>query len=404
MADYFNLILYLVALIHAYRRAKTINVYIFLLSAYTITAFFISYITATETPEFSNTTFFPYIYLFACIMISLKPFQSLNIAERIDVNETWLLKTLMYIYIISSFISIYLTIPKTIELIQEGGWNMIRQAIYDDGVAGQLYSSIFEKLCKNISVFLAPFGILMCFYYLTKEHKNLKIITLLFVSWIGFDFVNATLLASRGIVLFSMLRVALIFILFKNIISSNVKKVLFGALVLVFIPLFAYIIIVSMSRFGETSDGTGGTILRYVGHSMAAFNQGIMGTMHSYAYGRYFFSSFSNVFSFDPIYDSLKLGCTHGSSFMTFVGSFYIDFGPFFTFLFLIFLSFFLGNFTRKKKIKLSDLIIIIYFASFFLEGVFVIGRGQAFAWLMTGILYYLIRFIEKTSKKITND
>lgn len=389
-----NCLLYIVSLCFYYVKRKSFDTYFVLLAAYAITAILCLCNVIKNPALYSDIHLFPFFYLYICLLIFLSPYKGLKLGKQVQVINSFPIKVLTWIYILSGFIAIYYTLPDATDLIRSGEWGMLRRRLYSDQDI-ILYHSLTEKLAKNIHSYLEPFGIVMCFYYLTLEKKNTFIIICAFTSYLGYAFLSSTLVASRGMVVNFMLQLALLFVLFKDSIANRVKRKLGFASLLLCIPLIMYLFAVSISRFGETDAAS--STLGYLGHSMLNFNQGVMSTMHDYANGKYFFEYFINLLGGDSTIDLKALGYTGGTGFYTFIGDFYIDWGPIGTVFFAILVSAFLRSFTRKRRFKLSDLVIIVFFASYFMNGVFVIGRGSALSWVMCGVVYIILRFLEIT-------
>lgn len=388
-----NSILYILSLIFYWRKYASFDTYFVLMMAFAFTAIMGACFQASGDSPYHNTSFFPYIYFFVCICICFKPYAGFHLDKKLNINETILIKLLMWVYIITGALAFYYTLPNAMVLLQSGEWGELRNQLYQ-GDNIELYTSQTERLAKNIFSYLGPFGIVMAFYQLTKDNRKWYVVVLLFTTWLGNTFLGATLVASRGIVAILLLRIGLILILFKESIPHKVKRHFYYVLGLVSIPAAMYLISVSVSRFGE--DEAGSSIFFYLGHAMQNFNENCMMAMHDFAWGQYALSYFSGIFGWHPLVVE-KLGYSGGTGFYTFLGTFYIDWGPIGTMLFCSFLCLFISNYTQKKKKTFSDLIIIVYFASFFMNGVFVIGSGYALQWIMVFIVYYIVKFSEKT-------
>jgi oligosaccharide repeat unit polymerase len=355
-----------------------------------------------ETKEYENISFLPFVYLYICILLLLSPFKKLANGWQLNVVESKFIKFLTRLYIICGIIAIYYTIPDAVDLIQSGQWGILRQMLYEDQDEVILYHSQFERIVKNIQGYLNPFGIVMCFYQLSNKNRN-KIITAgLFVSWIGNEFLSATLVASRGLVALFLLKIILLMTLFKNHIGKLVKRVaLFGSIVLS-IPLTMYLVAVSISRFGESDAGN--SLFMYLGHSMLSFNERLMGSMSDFAYGRYCFDFFLNFFGIKPLTDFKTLGCTGQGDFYTIIGSFYLDWGPIGTILVVLSLMSICNYFCKKKKKQLSDMLMIVYFSNFCMSGVFVVGRGYGLQVIMIFLVYFVLRYMENRQNiKLSN-
>lgn len=393
LCEIINVALYLMALWLYWRKYASFDTYFVLMSAFAFTAIMSACFQASGDSPYNKTTIFPYIYFFVCICICFKPYAGFHLDKKLNINETILIKLLMWVYIIIGALAFYYTLPNAMVLLQSGEWGDLRDQLYQ-GDNIELYSSQTERLVKNIFSYLSPFGIVMAFYQLTKTNRKWYIVFLLFGTWLGNTFLGATLVASRGIVAILLLRIGLILILFKESIPHKVKKRFLYMLFFLSIPAALYMISVSVSRFGE--DEAGDSIFYYLGHAMQNFNENCMMAMYDFAWGQYALSYFAGIFGWHPL-NRESLGYSGGTGFYSFLGSFYIDFGPIGTFVFCLILCWLISNYTKTDKKTFSDLIVIVYFASFFMNGVFVIGSGYALQWIMVWIVYRIVKFSEKS-------
>lgn len=398
MLELLNALLYLGTLIVYWKRYKKIDVYFLLMAAYSFTAVMCFWANLYPQAEFREVSLIPFLYMYICIYICFKPFRGYSISSNLEIEETSIIKALTWIFILTGFAAIAYTLPQAMELINSGEWGMLRQLLYEDEDNIQLYGSALEKLCKNIHGYLSPFGIVMCFYSLSSSYKSRLTSWLLWISWLGYAFLGGMLVASRGIIISLLLNVVVLFFLFKDFINALTRRVFAVSGIAFSVLVGLYTAAVSISRFG---DEAGISVFEYLGHSMTAFNQAVMGTMHSYAWGQYGLEFFYNLFGIPITFNGKEAGLTSGSSFFTFLGAFYIDYGPIGTFMLVTVLSKLLLRLTHKKSIRISDLMIIVYFIGFFMDGVFVIGKGYMLSWVMLYVLYLIVRSVEnKTNTK----
>ncbi len=393
----FNAFLYVLTLIIYWVKHKRIDLFFAVFSFFTLVSVLEVYLIFSDNSNY-KLSIFNFLYLYICVILFLWPFKHAKfLSNNITVCENKLIKVLLFIFFISGCVSLVYSIPRTILLSNLDNWNEIRNNVYS-GEDVEYYSSSLERFTKNVFHYLSPFGIVMAFYQITKNKINILYTISIFFVWIANSYCAATVVASRGMIFIDAVQLVLIYLIFKNQISSKRKKVLFVIASCVIVFIATYMIAVTTSRFGD--DAEVDSVLYYLGHSMSTFNQDIMTPIHDYGYGKYFFKWLCPALGFNPELNLNELGCTHGTAFMTFVGCFYIDFGPFGTILIAVLTSTMLYTFTKKKKYHLSDLIIIAYFASWFLNGALVVGRSQSLIWLMVFVVYFIVRIIEK--KKIT--
>ncbi len=392
----FNASLYLMFLLVYWHNHKRLDLYFIILTAYTIVAILGCVLLCTNTMKY-DLSMFNFIYLFTCVLIFLQPFKYAKFsATNIFILDNGFIKILLTIYLIAGIISLYYSIPRILALSAEADWNQIRQNVYS-GEEIEYYGNSFEKLTKNIFSYLSPFGVVMTFYQLTKNKINVLLTLSLFFVWLSSTYCSSAVVASRGMMVKLVGMAMIMFIIFKDSIPKNRKKVLLIMSIGVIAFFGSYILVVSQSRFGNDA---GGSVFEYLGHSMLSFNDGIMNSMHDYGYGKYFFKWFYPIFGINSDLNLATLGCTHGSAFMTFVGCFYIDFGPIGTIILGLLVSELLYRFTKQKCYYLSDITIVAYFANWYLNGVFVVGRSASLGWLMAFVVYFIVRTVE-TKKTI---
>lgn len=384
-----NDLLYCLTLFLYYIKNKKIDIYFFILSVYTVTALLCSQY-YFQSPEKWHLSTFNFVYLFVVLLIFLQPFKSRSISiDTIYIKETKLVKFLSWIYIFCSFVAIYYTLPDTIALFQGGNWGALRADLYA-GENIQLYHSSIERIAKNISSYLSNFAGIMAFYHLTKSSVDKKMTILLFISWVVPSFLASTIVASRGMVVHLILKIILLYIIFRNDIPKSRKKYLYIPTVAAFAGLIAYTIIVSVSRFGE--DEASSSAFYYLSHSMLAFNDGLMGHIHSYTNGSYFFSWLLNIMGLDGSYNLDNLGGTWGTAFITFIGCLYFDFGPIGTIVFAIINNLMIYAIVKRNSYDLADISLIVFFAAYFLNGVFVSGPGDVISYLMAYVVYKILK------------
>ena len=398
----FNFLLYFSVLLVYQRRHRKIDLFFIILLAYSMIALvgMLDYLIGIYNNQF-DLSIFRLSYLFTIVLICISPFKKVDINTKpIYIFENGGILILMAFFIVVGIISAYFTLPKAIELQAMGDWASIREDVYSGNSSITLYDSQFERYSKNFYSYLQPFGSVMAFYQLTKPKINKLLTTLIFIIWLVNAYASATLVASRGMIMLLALKLLVLYVLFRKFIPKRRKKFLIFAAALVGVFFYGYTLAVTESRFGIDSSES---LWRYFGHSMFSFDDGIMRTMHDYANGRYQFGWIYRLFGFDSSFDWEALGCTHGTAFMTFVGNIYVDFGPLFTIVMAVLMSLLAYHFTKKKAYDLSDIIIIIFMAQWYSEGIFVFPSDQSLLWLMAFVVYLMIKILENKSHEQKN-
>lgn len=398
----FNFILYFSVLLIYQRRHRVIDLFFIILLAYTMIALvgMIDYFIGIFNVQF-DLSFVRLSYLFIVIIICISPFKQVNINTKpIYIVENEKIQFLLAIFVIAGIISAYFTLPKAIALQTMDDWGSIRQDVYSGNSTITLYDSQFERFTKNLYSYLQPFGSVMAFYQLTKPKLKKMLTALLFVVWLVNAYTSATLIASRGMLMLLALKMLVLYVLFRKFIPKRRKMIIIFAAVLVGVFFYGYTLAVTEARFGDESNES---LWRYFGHSMFAFDDGIMRTMHDYAYGRYQFGWIYRLMGESSNFNWEALGCTHGTLFFTFVGDIYVDFGPYLTIIVAGVMALLVYHFTKKKSYYLSDIIIIIFAAQWYSEGIFVFAGDQSLMWLMAFVVYFIVRIIENKSHEQKN-
>lgn len=376
------------------KRNRKLDVYTLILGVYTLVSLCCVLFAYSDPHHYDNLHIINFIYLYIVVMIFIQPFKFKDFScDNIHIENTFFIKLLITIYFISGIVSVVYTLPRAMSLAAMGDWSAVRADVYNDMNGIELYTNQFERLCKNLYTYLAPFGVVWVFYQFTKPKFNAILTFSMLIIWAISEYCSATLIASRGMILTFGIKLLTLYIFFRNGIPVNRKKYIYIGAGIALAFFLSYTLSVTDSRFGDDANDS---LFMYFGHSMLAFNDGIMGSMHDYAWGRYFFKWLYDMLGLDSSINFTQLGSTHGSAFMTFVGCFYVDFGPIGTLLLGILFSRWLSTYTNKQTYSLSTFIVIVYFATWFIDGVFVFGRSQSLTWLMLLVLSFILKRTEK--------
>ena len=397
-AALFNVILYVLAFMINIYKSRSFNIYTLILLIYCITSILCADYYFNNLGKYELAVF-PFIYLFFTLLVFIYPFNNLKFdVRKIKFRNTNPLKILTLIYIVSGVIAVVYGLPKTLSIMSSGEYGELRNQLYSDADSIELYSSTLERLAKNINSYLGTFGIILSFYQLTKPKFSKVFTILLFLSWILPSFLASTLVASRGLVVFLLMKIAVAYIFFKDGIPQNRKKWFWILGTILCVYLFLYLTIVSESRFGADARDS---FKFYLGHSMLSFNDNVVTDINKYAGGKYFFRWFIDAFGGNSAINTFDLGLYHvGTSFYTFIGSFYIDFGPIGTLIIAFIISLILKNIAVRNPLQISDISILMYFANYYAQGVFVSAPGSALSWLMAFVVYFILKYAE--NQKIT--
>ena len=346
-------LLLLVSLWYYLKRKKNFDAGAVLLSLYLVYAIFGILLfydkNAIENAVFQNFSvkLFPLLFLFLCLLISFYPILSFNTKSYKGIEPpAFNLDPFAYFFILCFL----LQIRSIIGHLSSGLYLVL---FVDDGTAelyGQMLDSAFEggKGVSNIlNIFanmLYGFGILMFFYYLAfNKHKKLVIWGLGLGILIGiFEYAAA---GQRGGMIKRSLVLIASYFLFKDYLSVKSKRIIkiFGLSIVSF--MLIVFMAMSISRVGEREGGVGSSINRYAGQSVLNFDRYAFDN-NGIRYGDRVFPIFKKLLLFDDVPDNFierrvkyPYLYINDEVFITFVGDFCLDFGPFVTLLLFLFFS-----------------------------------------------------------------
>lgn len=324
--------------------------------------------------QYHNITLFPFIYLFAFIIIAFYPIFSSSPTqiETIETNDR-LLK------IITLFI-IFLSVIPFIENLMLLG-NITNQSDYmtsmydsthgSDGKSQVVGYSYFGNKMMNLCKNLANIIPIAFFYYLSKKKLNKWLIMGIALSLINL-YLNSYVTASRSTIVREIIYLIFVYFLFKNNIADNIKKKIKFYFLIIFSFLLFVLIVISIARFSSMYENNNRTemsmfawLIWYAGESMLNFNEYVW-SMDSTMSGNCCFSLFLDFMGYDTFFDTttrrfyweMKTGIPQ-YIFYTFIGNFVEDFGKIGGGIFVLVLSLILKKYMRlRKSTSLSTIII----------------------------------------------
>lgn len=384
-----NSFLYVITLLIYVAIRRKLDVGFVLLSLYTMTSIIcVLYLKDHQSEWVLNT--WSFVYLYVIIILALRPFliDMSAVIDNIKIRNVKFLNFFIYGYCLLSLIDIYYSFSTAIKNIVSGEWGTLRMEMYAGDL--QLYDSQIERFSKIFVSYLRPLAIIVLFLGISDKKINKKWLIFLLLSILVSAFLVSINTASRGLLFALIASFLCAFILFKNRLSSSSKKKIYIA-GLSFSALFLiYSIAVTKSRFGD--DDQYSSLLYYFGHAMLTFNYGLTDSINTFANGSFFFDWFIKLFGWEPVATS-QLGTHFGTRFFTFVGSWYIDFGPNGTFLVALLMPIFFIRLLKRKVIGVAELFISFVYLNYLFMGVFVVGRGNFLVWLISYIIYKFLKF-----------
>lgn len=394
-----NALLYIFTLIIYFYKRRKIDVGFVLISIYAFVAIISVFLYASE-PYVWKLKLWPFLYLFLISILFFRPyfFNSEFIYHKFRIKNHSLLRIISILVIVTGLIAVYFSITQAIINIREGEWLNLR--IEQTNANIKIYSNPIERISKIIGQYLQPLAIVILFYSLTAKNKmNFKPITklLLAISIVAPAFISSINIASRGMVFGLAFILFTSFLTFRTYIPKNTKRIIYITLASLFALMLSYTLAVTISRFGKVQQSS--SLIFYFGQPMLTFNYGLADSIHTYLNGDYFGGWFVDKFngtkSLMPI-DHAKLGTHFGTAFFTFVGGWYLDFGPVGTFLIAIFIPMIMSSiFKLKNKIDIGDLYMYVFYLNYLVTGVFVVGRGYGLTWVIAFIIYGILKIIK---------
>lgn len=394
-----NFLLYLSALLLHWKRFKVIDNGFILLATYSFVALACVFHYMSAPMDWKGVSLLPLLFLFFVNLLFFRPYLVNNniISDKIRVKKSPIYFVFIYIYILLGGVVIFYGYDKVAETILRNDWNAIRQDVYSGD--NSVYENQLERFAKVFTGFLQPMAILFFFYLLSEEFIKKHIITILLLALAILipSFLTIVSVASRGMVVLLIVQFLVSYFVFKKKIAKKTNKVIGIASVVFLAIFFIYSISVTKSRFGESSAGgisgdAEDSLLFYFGHSMLTFADGLTDSIRGFLWGDYLIGR-EEILKVGI--DNL-LGTHFDTKFYTYVGALYLDFGPYFTFMAAIIFPFLMAMiFQYKKKLDMADLMIYVYYLTFLINGVFVIGIGYYIGWLMIFGIYVIFKTVK---------
>ena len=375
---------------------KPSNVFLIILAEYTIigiasvACIYFGYI------ETQDIKLWPYLYSILVIIICILPFKSYNTYQsqlNINLNDS-AIYFFMTIYILLSVVAVHVFWPYVSSLLASQDWNTNRDFLYTNDVI--IVRNRLEWLAINFTSYFQIPALIISFLLICADkakmgRKLLLIFTTLTVS------MKAMYGSSRGILLDYLLLILAMFFVFKKWMPRKRVIIISSILSIIALASLLYSIDVTVSRFGtRTQFGNNsaiGSLIYYFGHSPIIFNAKIS-RAKDMLMGGFVFGPLLSILGINS-FNKAALGIDWGTSFYTFVGYFYIDWGIIGTLALVICLSYRMYMIMNSKKISISSLYSVFFYYSFLEKGAFVIGRAFIIEFSVYIFIHFFIKFYE---------
>lgn len=262
---------------------------------------------------------------------------------------------------------------------QDAIWGEDDKSFYSYGLIGYI---------ATIGMITPMFAIFMAFYRLFKDKKSDIIFYLLIITSLSGAFMNLTIAGRDGLVRWFMFVICNITI-YKNFFSIKsipfILKVIF-VVILIFVVLF--FLLITYSRFGKGEDAIM-SIVDYLGMSFYRFSEIFHGVGTNYLFG------FNSLFPIFPgSMNSLDIAKLHlnfsTSSFHTFIGSFVLNVGTFWTIIMALIFNVSYRMSHRIINYKLNNFFSYMIFYQIVYIGIFYFVYALL-AWQCSFLIIYIL-------------
>ena len=387
-----NALLYLITLLVYWHKQRRMDYGFVTIAFYLIVAICCIFEYIAE-PHRWELTAWPFVYLFIANLILFLPLFSSSdkIAAKVYYNRSINIPGLQIfcgIYIIFALITTICYFPLAWDSLQSGAWASIRDSTYEEEF--HLFQNPILNIIANLSTHFTIAVIVIYFFLLTQPRISKAFKTTLLISTITPMALTALVIAARGHIFTLLFNFLLGFLCFRQYIPKRTNRTLLVWSIVFGGILGLYTIAVTIARFGQESDSS---LLYYFGHSMLTFDYGLTDTIDTYGKGAYTFRRFVNYVVHDLDW---TLGTHFGTSFFTFVGSLYIDFGPLGTMIAVTLLAISVRVLIRKHNLDLADMFIYLFYISTVLNGALITAPDLGWRCLLAFIIYIMLKTLGK--------
>lgn len=334
--------------------------------------------------EFNQLHLFPFIYLNLMIMIAAWPVLNYNQLKITEIQKPSdvLFNSVGILLIISTLIGLQSGMPKIFDgLVKILFDSTAGMAIYKDTMdlseATNIGDGKISNLPSIIAGLLSDIGILMFFYYLTREKRS-KLMTIGLLIAMLYPILDQIAISQRGPVIDRLFTIVITYFALRKFIPKNINNLIRLSGITLILSILIPIAAITSSRFDRPdSSGAMSSVLFYSGQSNLFFNNFGLDN-GGIRYGDRTFPMFKRMLGFDNVphnfferrakYNNLKI---NDEVFIGFVGDFTLDYGPYIaSLLFLSFTFFVLKNtVVRNGRILFHQLILLHFVMCICIQG-----------------------------------
>lgn len=323
----------------------------------------------------NDITFAPYLYLFVLFIIGLLPISMLRPIDGEELKVVYNERIVYGIVVILAICSYIPLVESLIHITFSGIDNLA--SIYEempDDFDKRAYFTIIGRIFFSVEDYFEFITPTLFFVYVTMfKEKKMWILIGLVVALLNPLFNNL----ANGQRYYAVVFVYMIlynYLLFYKMIDEEQRKFL-GQLSLIVGGILGLLFVsISLNRTTNGTEELGAAyqFVRYLGESMYNFNTDCY-WITDYVGGEHSLKGFYTYFGINntSIDDQSSLLDIVSNNFYTYIGAFVMDFGLFFSFLFLSLLALLFFILIRKldKEVNIGILIIISLYANILLFG-----------------------------------
>lgn len=362
--------------------------------------------------QYYKITLTPTILYCGLLTLMLIPFIKLPPLDVSSIQpiKPKLFKTISYIYIFAFFI-VLISAAGLIVRVLTGDMSAIRMAI-SHGEADDL--SIFNNVpsfirplvvISNVFASVSMIMLLFYFYSVCFLNNSKRFNTLLFASSTTI-LIFAIIGADRSKVIYWMISYGFFLLLFWNVMTKAQKRRNTKISIFIFSIVLLYFLMLTFQRFDSSDTGSGGSMIYYAGQSFIHFcyffdEHPYQGFTLQKVFPLYFKLFVDNDISSSTELNRImsnETGIFHGI-FNTFMGDIMMSSSSIVGILYCLFIFLFSSYLLRKiKKIDFYFLIILFFFASILMFGMFVHYYAE-FTRVICFLLFILYAVLYKGNK-----
>ena len=281
-------------------------------------------------------------------------------------------KLLAYVLIGLQAFTILFFAEYVLGLLARGDLMQIRSEM----LAGDLdIGASLGRTVAGVASYYYCFNVLLFFYSLAFRKDSKWLLILLILTSTSRIFHSLTYMGRDGI-LFWILSFVSSYFLFRPYLKAESIKIVRRIFIVIGGGALALIVLISMSRFGDSDMGTLGSLVSYFGQPLNNFGQ-LFDKFHEYTGTRTIFPMLygdRGTSGSDAIADAESFLLRYGFAsniFFSFVGNMYKAWGPFLTVVISILYCVFMSKRVKRRKTSMASIVVLMFASQIVLHNYF---------------------------------